>query len=119
MASRCTPTTCRKGMHAWVTPPPTGRAVPWEYRGADGGTRSLEVASRVVVNNAESYIAACLAGLGLIQIPRFDVQHLLERGRWSRSCPIGVQRPCRCHCSIRTAASARGVFRSSWHGSRR
>lgn len=60
--------------------PTTGRAVPWEYRGADGGTRSLEVASRVVVNNAESYIAACLAGLGLIQIPRFDVQHLLERG---------------------------------------
>jgi hypothetical protein len=33
-----------------------------------------------VVNNAESYIAACCAGLGLIQVPLFDVQHLLERG---------------------------------------
>ena len=32
------------------------------------------------MNNAESYIACCLAGLGLIQIPRFDVQHLLDSG---------------------------------------
>lgn len=31
-----------------------------------------------MVNNAESYIACCRAGLGLIQIPRFDVQHLLD-----------------------------------------
>jgi DNA-binding transcriptional LysR family regulator len=32
------------------------------------------------VDNAENYIACCLAGLGLIQIPRFDVQHLLDAG---------------------------------------
>ena len=36
--------------------------------------------SRVVANNAETYIACCLAGIGLIQIPRFDVQDLLDRG---------------------------------------
>ncbi|MFJ1098701.1 LysR family transcriptional regulator [Bordetella bronchiseptica] len=30
---------------------------------------------------AESYIACCLAGLGLIQIPRYDVQHLLDGGQ--------------------------------------
>lgn len=35
----------------------------------------------MVVNNAESYIACWLAGLGLIQIPRFDVQHLLDSGQ--------------------------------------
>ena len=34
----------------------------------------------MAVDNAESYIAACQAGVGLIQIPRFDVQHLLDRG---------------------------------------
>lgn len=57
----------------------TGRALPWEY--LDGG-RELRLAlpSRVLVNNAESYIACCVSGLGLIQIPRFDVQHLLGSG---------------------------------------
>jgi DNA-binding transcriptional LysR family regulator len=32
------------------------------------------------VNNAETYIACCLSGLGLIQIPRYDVQHHLDAG---------------------------------------
>lgn len=59
--------------------PTTGRELPWEVA-AGGGRRSVAVPSRVVVNNAESYIACCLAGLGLIQIPRFDVQDLLEAG---------------------------------------
>ena len=46
----------------------------------DGGRQAITVPSRVVVNNVESYIACCLAGLGLIQIPRFDVQDLLDAG---------------------------------------
>lgn len=59
--------------------PTTGRELPWEY--ADGDrARTLKVPSRVVVNNAESYVACCLSGLGLIQVPRFDVQHLLTSG---------------------------------------
>jgi len=60
--------------------PKTGRELPWETVSPDGGVRQDPVRSRVVVNNAESYIACCLAGLGLIQIPRFDVQHLLNAG---------------------------------------
>lgn len=60
--------------------PKTGRELPWESLSADGGVLQGLVRSRVVVNNAESYIACCLAGLGLIQIPRFDVQHLLDAG---------------------------------------
>jgi len=59
--------------------PSSGRALPWEYLDAARQTQTLVVPSRVVVNNAESYIAACLAGTGLIQIPRFDVQQLLDR----------------------------------------
>lgn len=59
--------------------PTTGREQPWEYR-ADGQDHLVPVRSRVVVNSAESYIACCRAGLGLIQIPRFDVQHLLDSG---------------------------------------
>ena len=60
--------------------PRTGRELPWEFLADDGGAQQLQLRSRVVVNNAESYIACCLAGLGLIQIPRFDVQHLLDTG---------------------------------------
>lgn len=61
--------------------PTTGRELPWEIVASDGAAaQALAVPSRVVVNNAESYIACCLAGLGLIQIPRFDVEALLRSG---------------------------------------
>ncbi|CBV43779.2 LysR family transcriptional regulator [Halomonas elongata] len=45
-----------------------------------GQVRDIALASRVVVNNAENYIACCRAGLGLIQVPRFDVDDLLRGG---------------------------------------
>ena len=60
--------------------PHTGRELPWSYMEGEGDERALVLPSRVVVNNAESYIACCEAGLGLIQIPRYDVQHLLVAG---------------------------------------
>lgn len=66
--------------HIGYASPKTGRESPWEYLTGDGHTHRLELPSRVVVNNAESYIACCLAGLGLMQIPRYDVQHLLDAG---------------------------------------
>jgi DNA-binding transcriptional LysR family regulator len=56
-----------------------GRELSWEFGSSDRGL-SIAVRSRVTINNAESYIACCVAGVGLIQIPRFDVQHLLDRG---------------------------------------
>jgi len=59
--------------------PTTGRELPWECV-ASGKEQLLPVPSRVIVNNAESYIACCVAGLGMIQIPRFDVRHLLKQG---------------------------------------
>ncbi|KAF0861801.1 LysR family transcriptional regulator [Pseudomonas sp. LD120] len=59
--------------------PDTGREQPWEYL-QDGREHFLGLPSRVIVNNAENYIACCRQGLGMIQVPRFDVQHLLDRG---------------------------------------
>ncbi|VWB36407.1 LysR family transcriptional regulator [Burkholderia dolosa] len=59
--------------------PTTGRALDWEYC-VDGARHALPLPSRVIVNNAETYIASCIAGMGLIQIPRFDVAHLLDSG---------------------------------------
>ena len=55
------------------------QTAPWEW--LDGTTRrTLKMAGPVTVNNAENYIACCLAGLGLIQIPAFDVQEYLDQG---------------------------------------
>ncbi|MDV3463481.1 LysR family transcriptional regulator [Stenotrophomonas sp. C960] len=59
--------------------PSTERELPWDYV-VSGEERLVVVPSRVIANNAESYIACCVAGMGLIQIPRFDVQYLLDRG---------------------------------------
>lgn len=60
--------------------PTTGRELPWAYLSDDGVEHAVTIPSQVVTNNAESYIACCRAGMGLIQIPRYDVQHLLDAG---------------------------------------
>lgn len=59
--------------------PSTGRIEPWEWMEGDA-LRSLPMRGRVTVNNAEASIACCLAGLGLIQIPAYDVRRHLEAG---------------------------------------
>lgn len=41
----------------------------------------------VTVNNGEAYLAACLAGLGLIQVPRLGVVDLLARGELVQVLP--------------------------------
>ena len=59
--------------------PSTGRVETWDWR--DGkGVNSIAMRSRVTVNSAEAYVACCLAGLGLIQIPEYDVRHHLDAG---------------------------------------
>lgn len=60
--------------------PSSGRVEGWEWRDAAGVLRSLAVPARVSVNSAEAYIACCLAGLGLIQIPAYDVRAHLAAG---------------------------------------
>jgi len=59
--------------------PSSGRVAPWEWT-IDGETKTLTPRGRVTVNNAEAYIACCLAGLGLIQIPIYDVKNHLAAG---------------------------------------
>ncbi len=59
--------------------PSSGRIAQWEW--LDGETaRTVTTRGRVSVNSAEAYIACCLAGLGLIQIPAYDVQQHLRAG---------------------------------------
>jgi DNA-binding transcriptional LysR family regulator len=59
--------------------PSTGRVELWEW--IEGGDlRTQPMRARATVNSAEAYIACCLAGLGLIQIPAYDVRAHLETG---------------------------------------
>lgn len=60
--------------------PFTRQIEEWEYV-QDGETKTLAINSIVTVNNSESYIACCLAGLGLIQVPAYDVRDHLESRR--------------------------------------
>ncbi len=59
--------------------PSTGRIEEWEWH-EQGAARTIAMRGRVTVNSAEAYIACCLAGLGLIQIPAYDVKRHLDAG---------------------------------------
>lgn len=56
------------------------RSSGFEYLQA-GQVRYQAMAGVVTVNNAETYSAACLAGLGLIQVPGVGVEHHLASGQ--------------------------------------
>lgn len=59
--------------------PSTGRIEDWEWID-NGHVRTRVVAGRITVNSAEAYIACALAGLGMIQIPAYDVKPHLAAG---------------------------------------
>ena len=46
----------------------------------EGGTRWVKTGGVLTVNSTETYHAACLAGLGIIQVPRVGVREALHRG---------------------------------------
>jgi DNA-binding transcriptional LysR family regulator len=59
--------------------PTLAGADSWQWQ-QDGQHFEKTLPSRVTVNNVENYIGCCLVGLGMMQIPRFDVQHYLDNG---------------------------------------
>lgn len=59
--------------------PSSGRVEHWEWM-EDGTLRKVSIRGRVTVNSAEAYIACSLAGLGLIQIPAYDVKAHITAG---------------------------------------
>lgn len=73
-----------------------GRAAVWEWQEA-ATKRTTPVRSRVAVNNAESYIACALAGLGLIQVPLFDVREHLQAGELLEVMPQARPAPMPVH----------------------
>ncbi|KSV80030.1 LysR family transcriptional regulator [Ensifer sp. ENS07] len=72
--------------------PSSGRVEDWEWM-ENGEARTVSVAGRVSVNSAEGSIACCLAGLGLIQIPAYDVIDHIRAGQLVEVMPHHVAAP--------------------------
>jgi DNA-binding transcriptional LysR family regulator len=93
--------------------PSTGRVEAWEWM-EGGELRTLPMRGRVTVNSAEAYIACYLAGLGLIQIPAYDVRQHLGAGELvdvmpdhrAESMPMTLLYPHRQHLSRRVQVFA-------------
>lgn len=88
--------------------PSTGRVEEWEWVDRED-LKSVAARARVTVNNVEAYIACCLAGLGLIQIPAYDVKRHLKSGDLvevmpkyrAAPMPVSILYPHRKHLSAR------------------
>ncbi|SCX68735.1 LysR family transcriptional regulator [Variovorax sp. EL159] len=76
--------------------PTSGRAAPWEWQ-RDGETHTLRMRNQVTTNNAETYIACALAGLGLIQIPAYDVREHLAASELVEVMPDARAEPLPVH----------------------
>jgi DNA-binding transcriptional LysR family regulator len=89
--------------------PTTGRPAPWESVQPNGQTATRTLPAQVAANHVETYIACALAGLGLIQIPAYDVREHLESGTLvevlpharAAPMPVHVLYPHRRHLSLR------------------
>lgn len=71
-------------------PPSSGKPEPWEYMDAKG-VQAVAVPHSVTVDDAEMLIACALAGLGIVQVPAYDVRDHLARGELVEVLP--QQRP--------------------------
>ena len=63
------------------------RAAGFEWQDAQGVVHVVPMAGGLTVNNSEAYIGACLAGLGLVQVPRRGNDGEVENGRLREVLP--------------------------------
>jgi LysR family transcriptional regulator, regulator for bpeEF and oprC len=81
----------------------------WQYVDSDGCEKTVPIPCRISVHTVETYIASAVAGMGLIQVPAFDVSDLLREGkltavmsRWRPApMPVHALYPHRKHLSPR------------------
>ncbi len=66
----------------------------FEVLAPDGKTTTaLPMPGAITVNNAEAYMAACLAGLGIIQVPAVAVQEHIRSGQLAELLPAYAAPP--------------------------
>ncbi len=58
----------------------SGKRYGLEFQ-VDDEVRLVDLPKRLAVNSAEGYLAACVAGYGLVQAPHYHVAQLLREGR--------------------------------------
>lgn len=88
-----------------------GKPAEWEYI-EDGEVRGVKMKSQITVNNADSYLHCCLAGLGMVQVPKHGIQQHLQDGSLVEvlpnypleSMPLGILYPHRRHVTARARA---------------
>lgn len=81
----------------------------WQYVDSDECEKTVTIPCRISVHTVETYIASAVAGLGLIQVPAFDVRDLLRdrklievMSRWRPAAmPVHALYPHRKHLSPR------------------
>jgi DNA-binding transcriptional LysR family regulator len=71
----------------------SNRAAKWEWQDDAGRQHVKAMRCSLVVNGTRSVNAACLAGLGLMQVPRFGVRALIESGQLVEVLPGHVGPP--------------------------
>jgi LysR family transcriptional regulator, regulator for bpeEF and oprC len=64
----------------------TGKPFAFEFV-VDGAVRKLQLPASIAVNDGGSYVAACAAGMGLIQVPLFHVERQLAEGELEEILP--------------------------------
>ena len=64
----------------------TGKPFPFEFV-IDGRIEQLSLPASVAVNDGGSFVAACAAGLGLIQVPLYHVTRQLATGEFEEVLP--------------------------------
>ncbi|MBK8163006.1 MAG: LysR family transcriptional regulator [Gammaproteobacteria bacterium] len=72
--------------------PSNGSIWPWKYS-EDGVYRTRPMRSRITVNNAETYVASGLAGMGLIQAPAYGLLDHIARGELVEVMPQARPEP--------------------------
>jgi DNA-binding transcriptional LysR family regulator len=59
----------------------SGRSMAFRFSEGDGSETGLELDHKLIVNDTNSYVAAGLAGLGIIQAPNYAVRDALRSGQ--------------------------------------
>ncbi len=82
---------------------PSGAAAmtaTWDHVDAQGVARQTTVRSQMTVYDVETYISAACAGLGLVQLPWFDVRALVAQGALATVLPDARPTPMPVHVVV-------------------
>ena len=104
----CSPDDLARHQAVNYASPSSGKVFAWEWQ-RDGARQERALSARISVNQVETYLACALAGLGLIQLPRYDAAPHVAAGRlvevlagWPPpAMPVSVLYPHRRHLSRR------------------